>query len=170
MESNKRRFGIMTTRVKLDDIIEGSESQSDESHSYLNKKNGEVVLIGYEEMQAAEDDEPIEDFPEWQQDLVRIAKEIEAETGDYIELPTKFDINEYRIMEDFCWSIEDEKTREILCSSIKGSGAFRRFKDVIHIYEIADNWYKYRNEALKQITIAWCQEKGIKFEDNKPSK
>ena len=45
----------MSIRVKLCDIIEGMESQSDESSSYLNKNTGEVVLIGYEEMSAAED-------------------------------------------------------------------------------------------------------------------
>jgi hypothetical protein len=49
----------MAIRVKLDDIIEGLESQSDESHSFLDKRTGEVVSISDEEMQAAEDDEPI---------------------------------------------------------------------------------------------------------------
>ena len=154
----------MATRVKLDRIIEGLEFQSDESHSYLNKKTGEVVFIGYEEMQAAENDEPIEDFPDWQQDIIKAAKEIETETGDYIPLPTRFDINQYHIMEDFCWSIEDEKTREILCSLIKGSGAFRRFKDAIHDYGIADDWYKYRDNTLREIAIGWCQENDINFE------
>jgi hypothetical protein len=154
----------MAIRVTLEKIIEGLESQSDESHSYLNKKTGEVVLIGYEEMQAAENDEPIEDFPDWQQDIITSAKEIETETGYYIPLPTKFDINEYHIMEDFCWSIEDNKMREMLCDLIKGSGAFRRFKDAIHEYGIEDDWYKYRNEALKQIAIEWCQENGIEFD------
>jgi hypothetical protein len=160
----------MAICVILDKIIEGLEFQSDESHSYLNKKTGEVVLIDYEEMRAAEDDEPIENFPEWQQDLVRIAKEIEAETGDYIRLPSKFDINEYRIMEDFYWSIDDAEMRETLCNLIKGSGAFRRFKDAIQDLGIENDWYKYRNEALKQIAIEWCQENGIEFDDrhNKP--
>ena len=88
----------MAIRVKLDDIMEALESQSDESYVFLNKKTGEVVLIGQEEQDAAENDEPIEDFPEWQQDLIKIAKEISQETGDYIGLPSKFDINDYSIM------------------------------------------------------------------------
>ncbi len=69
----------MATRVKLDEIIDGLESQSDESSSFLNKKTGEVVFITDEELNAAEENEPIEDFPDWQQDPVRIAKEIIAE-------------------------------------------------------------------------------------------
>ena len=155
----------MAIRVKLDDIIEGLEFQSDERHSFLDKRTGEVVSISDEEMQAAEDDEPIEDFPDWQQDLVRIAKEIIDEIGNYIALPTKFDIHEYSIMERFCLSIDDSEMSDNLYSSIKGSGAFRRFKDAINEYDIADDWYKYRNDALKEIAIEWCQEKGIEFDE-----
>jgi len=155
----------MAIRVKIEDIIDGLESQSDERHSFLDKRTAEVVSISDEEMQAAEDDEPIEDFPDWQQDLVRIAKEIVDETGDYIALPIKFDINEYRIMERFCLSIEDAEMCDTFYSLIKGSGAFRRFKDAIHQYGISDDWYKYRNDALKEIAIEWCQEKGIEFDE-----
>jgi hypothetical protein len=155
----------MAIRVKLDDIIEGLESQSDESHSFLDKRTGEVVSISDEEMQAAEDGEPIEDFPDWQQDLVRIAKEIVDETGNYIDLPAKFDIDEYSIMEKFCLSLNDSEMSDTLYSSIKGSGAFRRFKDAIYEYDIADDWYKYRNDALKEIAIEWCQAKGVGFDE-----
>jgi hypothetical protein len=155
----------MAIRVKLDDIIEGLELQSDERYAFLDKRTGEVVSISDEEMQAAEDDEPIEDFPDWQQDLVRIAKEIVDETGDYIDLPTKFDIDEYSIMEKFCLSLDDSEMSDDLYGAIKGSGAFRRFKDAINEYDIADDWYKYRNDALKEIAIEWCQDNDIEFED-----
>ena len=153
----------MATRVKLDEIIDGLESQSDESSSFLNKKTCEVVLITDEELNAAEENEPIEDFPDWQQDQIRIAKEIIAETGDYISLPTKFDIDEYRVMERFCLSLDDPEMSDLLYSLIKGSGAFRRFKDAIHKYDIADEWYSYHNNALKEIAIEWCREHDIKF-------
>ncbi len=155
----------MAIRVKLDEIIEGLEFQSDESSSFLDKTTGTVVLISEYEMRAAEDDDPIEDFPDWEQDLVRIAKEIVDETGNYIDLPTKFDIHEYSIMEKFCLSLNDDEMSNNLYSVIKGSGAFGRFKDAIHEYDIADDWYKYRNDVLKEIAIEWCQEKGIEFDE-----
>ncbi len=155
----------MAIRVKLDEIIEGLEFQSDESSSFLDKTTGKVVLISDYEISAAEDDDPIEDFPDWEQDLVRIAKEIIDETGNYIDLPTKFDIHEYSIMEKFCLSLNDDEMSDNLYSLIKGSGAFGRFKNAIHEYDIADDWYKYRNDALKEIAIEWCQEKGIEFDE-----
>jgi len=155
----------MAIRLKLNDIIEGLEFQSDESSSFLDKTTGKVVLISDYEISAAEDGDPIEDFPDWEQDLVRIAKEIVDETGNYIDLPTKFDINEYSIMEKFCLSLNDSEMSDNLYSSIKGSGAFRRFKDAINEYDIADDWYKYRNDVLKEIAIEWCQAKGIEFDE-----
>jgi hypothetical protein len=155
----------MAIPVKLGEIIEGLEAQSDESHAFLDKKTGEVVVISDEQMRAAEDDEPIEDFPDWEQDLVRIAKEIVAESSDYIDLPTKFDIHEYSIMEDFCLSLDDARLRDALYGLIKGSGAFRRFKDAVHHYGIADDWYHYRDNALRQIAIEWCQENSTEFDE-----
>ena len=148
--------------VELDKIIEGIELQSDETVSYLNKKTGEVVTITDQEFSAAEDNEPIEHFPEWEHENIKTAKEI-LETDDYISLPSKFDIHEYNIMERFCLSITDEEIRDRMYRSIKGSGAFRRFKDNIHRYNIAEEWYKYRDEALKRIAIKWCEEKDIGF-------
>lgn len=155
----------MALCIKLDDIIDALECQSDESHSYMDKRTGKVILISDEELCAAENDEPIEDFPDWQQDQIKIAKEILQETGDYIGLPSKFDIHEYSIMERFCLSIDDPEISDTLYSLIKGSGAFQRFKDAIHDYGIADDWHKYRENGLKEVAIEWCQENGIDFDE-----
>jgi len=155
----------MAIRVKLDDIIEGLEFQSDESSSFLNTKTGEVILMTDYAMRAAEDDEPLEEVPDWEQDLVAIAGEILAETDQYIQLPTKYDIDEYSIMEKFCMSLNNQKISDILCDLISGSGAFRRFKDAIYKYGVEDEWYKYRNNAIKEIAIEWCREHNIEFDE-----
>ena len=155
----------MALRVKLDDIIEGLECQSDEIHSYMDKRTGKVILISDEELCAAENDEPIEDFQDWQHDQIKIAKEILAETGDYIELPSKFDIHEYSIMERFCLSIDDSEISDTLYNLIKGSGAFQRFNNAIHKYDIVEDWHKYRDNRLKEIAIEWCQDNRIEFEE-----
>ena len=154
----------MAITVKLDDIIEGIEFQSDEVTSYLNKKTGKVVTITDQEFGAAEDDEPLEDFPDWEHENIKTAKEI-LETDDYISLPSKFDVHEYAIMERFCLSITDDEIRDIMYGSIKGRGAFRRFKDNIHRFDLADDWYKYRDEAIKQIAVGWCEKNNIEFTD-----
>jgi uncharacterized protein UPF0158 len=152
----------MTIQVKLQDILEGMDFQSDERSSFLNLTTGDVVSITDEELRAAENDEPLEDFPEWQHDAIRIARDI-VETEHYLPLPDRFEINEYRIMERFCLSVEDTDIQGDLCDAIRGRGAFRRFKDSIQAYGIAEAWYRYRDEALREIAVAWCEAHEIPY-------
>jgi hypothetical protein len=84
----------MAVQVKLKDIIEGLEFLTDEGTSYLNTTTGEVVYVMTEELRAAEEEQPLEDFPEWQHDAIRIAGEI-IETDHYLPLPDRFEIHEY---------------------------------------------------------------------------
>src|SRR5687767_7148139 len=109
--------------VKLSDLIEEMDFQSDERSAFLNLTTGEVVSVTDEELRAAENGAPLEDFPEWQHDAIRLAGEI-VETDHYLPLPDRFEINEYRIMERFCLSIDDEDMRDDLCNAIRGRGAF----------------------------------------------
>jgi hypothetical protein len=148
--------------VNLEDIIEGLEFQSYERRSFLNLRNGEVVSIADEEFRAAEDEELIEKFPDWQRDNIKLAQEI-LEESYFIALPSHFEIHEYSIMEEFCLEIEDDNISNILYNSIKGRGAFRRFKDKIRRFGIEEEWYKYRDEAIKRIAIEWCEENEINY-------
>ncbi len=149
-------------RVKLSDLIEGMDFQSDERSSFLNKTTGEVVGITDEEFRAAEHDESLEDFPEWQHDAIRTARAI-VSTEHYLPLPDRFEIHEYQIMERFCFSVEDADIRGELCDAIRGRGAFRRFKDRMRTYGMAEAWYRYRDAALREIAIAWCEAHGITY-------
>jgi Uncharacterised protein family (UPF0158) len=152
----------MTVQVKLQDILEGMDFQSDAQSAFLNLTTGEVVSITDEELRAAEHDAPLEDFPDWQHDAIRIAKDI-VETEHYLPLPDRFEIHEYSIMERFCLSVDDEDIRDDLCNAIRGRGAFRYFKDRIHAYGIAEEWYRYRDAALREIAIAWCEAHGLQY-------
>jgi hypothetical protein len=149
-------------RVKLSDLIEGMDVQSDERSSFLNLTTGEVVAVTDEELRAAEHDPLLADFPAWQHEAIRIARDI-VETDHYLPLPDRFEIHEYQIMERFCLSVDDEDMRVDLCDAIRGRGAFRRFKDRIHAYGMAEAWYRYRDAALREIAIAWCEAQGITY-------
>src|SRR5438552_8986856 len=131
----------MTVQVRLQDILEGMDFQSDEQSSFLNLTTGEVVAISDEELRAAEHDAPLEDFPDWQHDAIRIAKDI-VETEHYLPLPDRFEMHEYQIMERFCLSVDDADIRGDLCDIIRGRGGFRRFKGRVQAYGMAEAWYR----------------------------
>jgi len=149
-------------RVHITDLIEGMELQTDDTRSYVNRETGEVVTVSHEELFAVETDAPIEQFPEWQHDMIHIARDV-LETNKYIMLPSKFEIHEYHIMEQFCLSIADRKLRNKMYNAIKGRGAFGRFKDNIYHYGIEEDWHTYRDEALKQMAIDWCHENRMAY-------
>lgn len=157
--------------VNLNQLVDELGFHMDEFCTYLNKKTGEFVTIPCELLSAIEDgDDDPDNYLAWAEECVLIAKDI-IETEDYIEIPSGDEIDHYRIMEDFCCSLEDDRVREILCIAIQGKGAFSRFKDVIARYGSQDLWYQYRDEELKEIAIRWCNAKGIAYEyqPGKPS-
>lgn len=153
----------MGIQVKLKDIIEEMEMQFEESHSLLNNKTGEIVLITSEDLRAAEDESPFDHLPEWEQENRMAAIDVVENFEDYIELPTKYEVNEYEIMEDFCLTISDQLKQDTLLRAIKGKGAFRRFKDKIIEFEMEDQWYSYRDDRFKKIAIEWCQDNNLNY-------
>ncbi|WML46713.1 UPF0158 family protein [Neobacillus sp. PS3-34] len=153
----------MKIQVKLKDIIEEMEIQFEESSSLLNVKTGEIVLVSSEDLRAAEDEKPFDHLPEWQKENRMIAIDVVENYENYIELPTKYDINEYEIIEEFCFTVSDQRKQDTLLRAIEGKGAFRRFKDKIIDLEIEDQWYSYREECFKQIAIEWCQDNDINY-------
>lgn len=153
----------MSDKIKLNIIIQEMEGQSDEMSAFFNKNTKEIVFVSDDEFRMAEDEEPIEELPEWLQEQINIAEEI-LYKDNWIPFPSKFEIHEYNIMEEFCLSIEDEKLSDIIYDSIKGSGAFRRFRNNIRKYNIENDWYKFKEKAMEDIAIEWCEENNIDYE------
>ena len=71
----------MPARVKLSAILEALEMQGDETHAFLDKQTGEVVVLTDEELRAAEDDDDLGDYPEWQRENIEQAKAVQADEG-----------------------------------------------------------------------------------------
>jgi hypothetical protein len=149
--------------VKLQAIIEELEIQFDEPRTFLNIQTGEIISVTLDDLRAAEDEEQFDHLPEWEQEDRKVANDIFENFENYKELPTKYELNEYEIIQDFCLTVGDESKQAILLSSIKGKGAFRRFKDKISDFEMEDKWYSYRDERYKQIAIKWCLDNNIIF-------
>ena len=137
----------------------------DETTAYINNKTGELFTVSDEEARFIEDGYKDDDFiPDWQKEMLPKVREV-LESGDFVPLPDKFEIHEYSIMERFCWSIENVDLQQELLHAIHGGGAFRRFKNIVHRRGILDEWYSYRDKALKKIAADFLEEEGIAFVD-----
>ena len=152
----------MKVIVSIRDVVNEMDVLSDEYSAFLNRHTGELVTLSNEEISAAEEDDNIDEYPEWQQDMILKAKEVSS-SDDYLPLPNKFEIHEYHIMEKFCHTIEDDKIRGNLLDKIRGRGAFSRFKNAIQINGIEEEWYRFRQEELEKIAIDWLEANQISY-------
>ena len=157
----------MSPRVKLSDIIDSIGLQTSITSCYLDREEGKIVFVSKELLRAAKEGDTLEDYPEWQKELIKLAREILSDENEekYIAIPGKFVFHEYSTMENFCISLDNEKISKPLCQAIFGGGAFNRFKSCIDRYGVADDWYKYRYNSMKKIVIDWCEANDIKYED-----
>ena len=148
--------------VSLRAVAEELGLLSEERTAFLNQRTGELISLCQEELSAAEEASDISGYPEWQQEVIAEAREVVA-SDDYLPLPDQFEIHEYAIMQDFCSSLPDAAVREELLAAIRGSGAFRRFKEGIRSYDVEEDWYRFRDRALEAIAIAWLEAHHIPY-------
>lgn len=152
--------------VKLKDIIDQMDTMSDEYKVFLDKETGKIVSLSAEELSIAEEseeDEDFSDYPEWQQDELKEALNVIVNWENYVELPSKFDIDEYSIMEEFCDNISNSRMNDALRNAIHGRGAFRKFKDTIQRLNIEDSWYEFKEDAFRKIAVEWCEDNHIEY-------
>lgn len=153
--------------VSLNDIVQEMQIISDTMTVYFQRSTGKFVMVTDEYIYAAESDAPLDDRPEWEQEIIRETAELLAreDDGDYVPLPTRYDIHEYAIMERFCSMVENRKIANDLFRSISGKGAFRKFKDALRRHGIEKSWYAYKDEAYKEIAREWCEDHCVSWRE-----
>ena len=131
-------------KVKLEDIIEAMEFANMETEYYYDTHNEKVLML-FDEMVDGEDN------PQLFEDIK------EGFVEDYIPLPGQYDINEYRIMEEFIYELPAGNDQDVLARTIQVRGAFRRFKDKLYDLNLEKQWYQYREEAYEKIARQWSE-------------
>ncbi|MBO6936146.1 MAG: hypothetical protein JJ863_14285 [Deltaproteobacteria bacterium] len=114
------------------------ENNAPEVHSYLQFDTGEVIRI----VDGVAD-------PRMHEKIARDDK--------YLKIDPVSSREQYRWMERFIDSVEDEKELQTkLTVAIDGKGAFRRFKDVLMSYPVQrERWFTFRSERLAACMKAW---------------
>ena len=104
-------------KINISTIIEAIEMADDNFTFFLDLETGKSVLLA-DELSTGMDNEGLEN-------------EIEDNPERFFRLPTKFEIHEYNIMEEFIQTLKGEDADK-LEQVIQGRGAFRRFKDMVN--------------------------------------
>ena len=126
------------------EIVECLEMQSLEIKHYFDRVENRFVFT------IEEDDNP---------ENLKLLKAVE-DRKRFIPLPDGKEINEYEIMQEFSETQNDEY-REILLKSLKGKGAFRRFKDSVFELDIQKAWFAFKKEQLPWIAYDWVTDEHL---------
>jgi hypothetical protein len=72
-------------------------------------------------------------------------------------------------MIEYIETIKGANLKEKLSIAISGSGAFRRFKDVLNSYpKERERWFKFKDEKVMERVNEWLDEEGIEIIPQKP--
>lgn len=138
MEQNKKTLVI--TNDLLEEIEEAMDGNDFGNEWYLDiDKNAVVLLSDFESDQGTFD-------------LVENDKK-----GRFIPIKSQFPSEGWNQMEQFILSLDDldDKKREYLLLSIKGRGAFRRFRDAVWNLGIRDQWFEFRDRERRKEVMNW---------------
>jgi hypothetical protein len=147
--------------VSLTKVADELEMTGDGIEVYISTQTGHMVVVT-DDLESMLDDD---DSPEWAQDIIPEVREA-LNSDEFIQLPDAWEINDYDIMKDFCYAVQDEALRNELLDLIRGSGAFRRFKGFVHRKGIEKDWYAYRESAIRQIAREFLEARNIPFIDD----
>lgn len=143
-------IGVAEMKIKLEQVIEAIETANEAFTYFYDTQTGETVYL-QDEMITGERDEALEELIE------------NSPRGRFLRFPTKYDIHEYSIVENFVYSLPAGAARQELVSAICGRGAFRRFKNGIRYHRVEQEWYDYRDQTYREIAIRWCRDEGLEY-------
>lgn len=143
-----------------------------EMQGYLDQQTGEVIVLGGDVSFDISDpgDEPPDDLSDWDlEEWKRCRKVMSDSSGRYLEIPSGEDRDPWQLRADFADQLEDAELRDRLAQALRGSGAFRRFKDELHRHPgVRDAWHEYESNAQRQAAIEWLESIGIQSTWNPP--
>jgi hypothetical protein len=146
--------------VDLARLVGELDGLFDRTTVYVSRKTGEIATVMDSDLSAIEDGE--EDFePEAGDEILPFLRDI-VETTDWVAMPDKFEIHEWRIMSDFTDAVGGRIGDE-LAGAIRGRGAFRMFKDAIYRHGVHDQWFEFKRKAVERIVVRALEAEGIPY-------
>jgi len=137
---NKEKLEVPVAWEALEDAF---ENNAPEVHSYLHFDTGEVIRI----VDGVAD-------PAMHTRILNDSR--------YLRIDPVSSREQYRWMERFIATVEDDELRRRLNVAIDGKGAFRRFKDALMSHPVdRERWFAFRSERLRACMESWLTAHGI---------
>jgi hypothetical protein len=138
--------------INWSDLEIAFERNSPEQESFLDVENGDLLAI-------------VEGEPDATARRAKVANNPDR----YVRVDPASSREQYRWMERFVNSVQDQALRERLLVAIDGKGAFRRFKDVLLAFPAErERWFAHRSELLHLHIQTWLEHMKIEVASPPP--
>ncbi|MDB9525326.1 UPF0158 family protein [Oscillatoria sp. CS-180] len=141
--------------IDLEMLEEGFENTSGEISFYLDVKTGQIAMESSDFPSGILVGEG--DFDEETFDL--------SDSSRFLPIPMADSREGYRDMEAFINTLENPILKDKLEIAIDGSGAFRRFKNVLIGEPERERWFAFKQQQLRQRIFDWLEVNGIEVEN-----
>lgn len=144
----------------IDDVIDAIENFDPEITPVYDKKEKQIYYFNEEDFDCFDDtDAALKDLPDWEKDSYKLYQEFQYdfEGKRFIVLPSQEDLNEKRVIFDYCCQLEDNQLGDYLLDSFNGRHAFREFKNALYQNHLLEDYEKYKYQAEKKLATNWCK-------------
>jgi hypothetical protein len=153
----------MSSPVKLSQILERISKPAYWETYCLNKETGEIILITHSEFFDAEHGKKQDSESDDEKDVLIAAKAILSGDKRYILIPSNDEIDEYSIMERFCFSVEDDQISLALSDALKFKPVGHYFRKAVIRHGLVEEWESYLTMELRMMAKKWCEKNDIDF-------
>lgn len=123
-----------------------SMSQICDNQVYISRTTGQTLYLSED----GESDEVPDDF---------------EESDDYIEIPTKYDLDlGNRLVFEF---VDDRipKEMEKVSRIFRKRGAYSKYKNLLERLGLLDEWHRFENKRQEEALRRWCADNDIELTD-----
>jgi hypothetical protein len=157
-------------KINLSDLEGAFETSSPETHHYLDRETGEVLMVtddfrqelerlweGSGPRDKLEDLLRKSDLPDWQQKALAEAQRVEEGYGTrMVSVPEPDAHTDHRDIEAFITTVTEPRLREELQRATRGRGAFRRFREALGSnFRERERWFQFKHERLRKHMTDW---------------
>lgn len=165
------------SEIDLSELAFAFENHGWEVNHYFDCETGAVLAISPQiERDLDELYDPKSDYPanllkaieecdvaDWEKaQLIEALNVAEGYNTRYLMVPQIPSYEGYADMEAFIDTVRNRRLQQRLERSIRGRGAFRRFKNVLLSYPSQEQaWFKFKEAQMEERVIAWLESKGV---------
>ena len=138
---------LPTRRIKLEDVVDAFEYQSDTLAAYIDLDAVEVRMLF------------LEDFV-GQEEYERSLREFES--CNSLMLPRPEELDDYGVMHGFAF-MQEGAAGDRLRRAVEGRGAFKRFKSEVARLGIEEDWLAFRDESRAETARDFLEANGVRW-------